>query len=316
MNNILKQKKLLFLIIITLVLILFFLMIQAITPYQKGEEKIVIIEKGLGSDEIGQILKEEKIIKSKWFFVFYTWLRNYNEKLQAGEYLLKPTMSVQEISKMIASGQVRPNWKKTTILEGWTNEQIENKLRKEGIIQENIPLELQGFLFPDTYYFYKNSTIDQTITKMTDNFDTKITKDLIREIEEQNKTLYDILIMASIIEKEVRTFEDMQIVSGIFWKRINNNYPLQSCATIAYILKEDKPRYSYEETRIESPYNTYTNAGLPPTPINNPGILAIKAAIYPEETEYNFFLTNPKNGETIFSKTAEEHNQNKQKYLK
>ena len=121
--------------------------------------------------------------------------------------------------------------------------------------------------------------------------------------------------MASILEREVKSDEDRAIVSGIFWKRLESNYPLESCATIAYILEIDKWRYSVEETRIESPYNTYLNVGLPPTPINNPGLSAIEAAVYPEYTDYNFFLTDPETGVTIFSKTFDEHNANKRKYF-
>jgi len=118
------------------------------------------------------------------------------------------------------------------------------------------------------------------------------------------------------LEKEIKSDEDRVIVAGIFWKRLENKYPLESCATIAYILGVDKWRYSYEDTRIKSPYNTYINIGLPPTPINNPGLSAIRAAIYPQETDYNFFLTDPETGNTIFSKTFQEHNRNKAKYFK
>ena len=98
------------------------------------------------------------------------------------------------------------------------------------------------------------------------------------------------------------------------WKRINENRTLQSCATLAFILGENKKQYSFEDTRIDSPYNTYLNKGLPPGPINNPGLVSIKAAIYPEATNYNYFLTDPKTGQTIFSKTIDEHNANKTKY--
>jgi len=121
--------------------------------------------------------------------------------------------------------------------------------------------------------------------------------------------------MASIIEKEVKSEEDRAIVSGIFWKRIENKYPLESCATIAYVLGVDKKQYSYDDTRTASPYNTYIHTGLPPAPINNPGISAIKAALNPEYTDYNFFLSAP-DGTTIFSKTFEEHQNNKARYLK
>ena len=291
---------------------LILLVLEAVSPICKGEEKLIKIEKGWGSIQVAEKLKDEQIIKSKWFFVFYVWIRGYNGHLQAGEYLLNPKMSIFEIAKIIANGETNPNWVKVTIPEGWTNKQIEERLRENNIInqEEKLPEDLQGYLFPDTYYFYKNSSIEEVVKKMQDNFDQKI-KSLVLE----GPKIYNILIMASILEKEVIIEEDRAIVSGIFWKRIENNYPLESCATIAYILGVDKWRYSYEDTRIDSPYNTYINLGLPPTPINNPGLSAIKAALYPKQTDYNFFLTAP-DGTTIFSKTLEEHNLNKAKYLK
>jgi len=121
--------------------------------------------------------------------------------------------------------------------------------------------------------------------------------------------------MASIIEKEVRSVDDMEIVSGIFWNRIKNNQALESCATLAYIIGESKSQYSIEDTQINSPYNTYRNRGLTPGPISNPGLRAINAAIYPKDTNYNYFLTDPKTKKTIFSKTFEEHKKNKSIYL-
>jgi UPF0755 protein len=119
--------------------------------------------------------------------------------------------------------------------------------------------------------------------------------------------------MASIIEREVKNNEDRKVVSGIFWNRIKAGQPLQSCATISFILGVSKDQYSFEDTRIQSPYNTYLNQGLPPGPISNPGISSIEAAIYPAQTNYNYFLSDPESGKTVFSKNIEEHNANKVK---
>jgi UPF0755 protein len=177
-----------------------------------------------------------------------------------------------------------------------------------------ILIDNEGYLFPDTYYFYKNSSLDVVIQKMKDNFNSKIDDGLIKEIENQGKTLYDVLKMASILEREVVSDDDRVIVSGIFWKRIKLGMPLQADITIAYILGIDKWKYSSEDIKINSPYNTYTNLGLPPTPICNPGLSAIRAAIYPKQTDYLYFLSAP-DGTTIYAKTLEEHNRNKAKYL-
>ena len=309
MKNILKlfQNRKFVLIFFAIIFVLV-VILGSISPSCGGEERIVKIEKGWGSSEVAQKLKDEGLINNKWMFILYVWTKGYNSHLQAGEYLLNPKMSMLKIAKTIAQGEVNPNWVKITIPEGWTNKQIEERLIKNEVIgsDDKLPIELQGYLFPDTYYFYKNSGINIVIKKMQENFNKKVGKD----------TKYDILKMASILEKEVISDEDRAIVSGIFWKRIKNSYPLQSCATIAYILGKEKLQYSYADTRVKSPYNTYLNIGLPPTPINNPGLSAIKAALNPKQTDYNFFLTDPATGKTIFSKTIEEHNANKVKYLK
>ncbi|MDO8261489.1 MAG: endolytic transglycosylase MltG, partial [Candidatus Magasanikbacteria bacterium] len=175
---------------------------------------------------------------------------------------------------------------------------------------------LEGFLFPDTYRIFVDATADEVIRKMLNNFDAKLTPEMRAEIEKQGKTVYEIVTMASIVQKEVRNEKDMKIVSGIFWNRIKNGQALESCATLAYVLGENKKQYTYEDTRVESPYNCYINRGLPPGPIANPGIKAIEAAIYPEDTNYNYFLSSFETGETIYSRTFEEHVRNKEKYLR
>ena len=134
------------------------------------------------------------------------------------------------------------------------------------------------------------------------------------DIQNQGESIFEVVTMASVLEKEVRTAEDMKIASGIFWDRIGVGMPLQSCATIAYVLGTEKKQYSIADTQTPSPYNTYLNKGLPPGPIDNPGMNSILAAIYPTKTEYNYFLTDPATGRTIFSKTLEEHAANKAKY--
>ena len=150
---------------------------------------------------------------------------------------------------------------------------------------------------------------------MLDNFDKKVTSDIRREIERQKKTLFEIITMASLIEKEVRTEEDRSVVSGILWKRLSIGMALQVDATIVYITGKNTTRISSEETKINSPYNTYRRPGLPPGPIANPGLSAIHAAIYPKESPYLYYLSTP-DGNTIFSRTLEEHNKAKSRYLR
>jgi len=151
--------------------------------------------------------------------------------------------------------------------------------------------------------------------KMLANFDEKITPDLRKEITKQKKTIFEIITMASLIEKEVAMDEDRAIVSGILWKRIKLGIPLQVDATITYITGKNNTKISLNDTKINSPYNTYKYRGLPPGPIANPGIAAIRAAIFPKSSPYLFYLSAP-DGRTIFSKTLEEHNTAKTRYLR
>lgn len=173
---------------------------------------------------------------------------------------------------------------------------------------------LEGFLFPDTYRIYKNSEISHLIEKMLDNFDLKLTEELKTEIEGQGKTIFEVVTLASIVEKEVRTAKDRKIAAGIFYQRLKQGMPLESDATVNFVTGKQALQPTIEDTKTESPYNTYLNRGLPPGPISSPGLDSIEAAVYPEDSDYLYFLTKP-DGSTVFSKTYEEHLQNKAKYL-
>ena len=180
---------------------------------------------------------------------------------------------------------------------------------------------LEGYLFPDTYRVYASSSAAEIITKLLTNFDQKLTPQMRDDIKSQGKTIYDILIMASIIEKEAPINyatgdnRDAKIISGIFWRRLARGQALQSDATVSYILHDNKTQHSGADLTIDSPYNTYKYAGLPPGPICNPGLLAIEAAIYPASSSYDYFLTAPGTGQVIYARTYEQHLQNKYKYL-
>lgn len=284
---------------------------------EQGEEQSFEIEKGSGVKEIGHQLAEAGLIKSETFFEYYVWFKDWSGNLQAGQYQLSPTMTLPEIARKIAGGEANSEEIQITIPEGFNLAKIDQRLAKAGLIEAGElakQSQLEGYLFPDTYRFQEEESLEEIINKMRANFVRKLNDELREEIDNQGKTIEKIITMASLLEKEVSNERDRKIVSGIFWQRLADKYPLQSCATIAYILDVDKWRYSIEDTEIDSAYNTYQNIGLPPGPICNPGLSAIQAAIYPEKTDYYFFLSSPE-GETIFSKTLEEHNQNKVKYL-
>jgi uncharacterized YceG family protein len=181
---------------------------------------------------------------------------------------------------------------------------------------------LEGYLFPDTYRIYATSTVTEVIDKMLSNFDKKLTPKMRADIASQGKTIYEIITLASIVEKEApidyQTSDDhdAKIIAGIFLNRLRSGQALQSDATISYIYGDNQPAHSGAELNIDSPYNTYKYKGLPPGPICNPGILAIEAAIYPITTDYYYFLTPKGKSEVVYAKTYDEHLQNKNKYLK
>jgi len=313
------MKKITLLILIFLTLGIFFIWQGIYLPKDLfGEEKFFLVEKGQGLFQIAEDLEKEGLIKNAFYFKTYVLLKNQARSLQAGEYLLSPSMRISEITQKIISGDIVKE--EITIIEGWNLKDIGFYFENRGMFQAeelyDERADLEGYFFPDTYQTRRGATLEEIIKMVTGNFNKKLTKELREEIERQGKTISEIVTMASIVEKEVQTLEDKEIVSGIFWERIKEKKPLQSCATIAYIKGVNQWRYSSEDTRIESPYNTYLNLGLPIGPISNPGLDSIKAAIFPKKTDYNYFLNDPETGKTIFSKTLEEHNIAKVKYLK
>lgn len=182
-------------------------------------------------------------------------------------------------------------------------------------------LNLEGYLFPDTYRVYSSTTPDEIVFKMLSNLDKKLTAKMREDIAASGKTIHEIITMASIIEKEAPIYAQKdakaaKIISGIFWNRINIGMALQSDATLSYIFNDKSPVHSSKELEVDSPYNTYKYRDLPPGPIANPGLIAIEAAIYPSKTNYFYFLTTLDGSAIYYARTYDEHLRNKYKYLK
>ena len=340
----------LFLILIVVFLPLFFLQ-QVFLPLNSSdrEERLFLIEKGQSLFQIASSLENQDLIKSKFSFTFYVFLKGKQDSLQAGEYSLNPSMSIADISQKIVLGDIA---KETiTIPEGWNLRDIAWYFENKGMFMAeelfelvgfplidyskstDLPspkdfsqdydflidkpniLNLEGYLFPDTYEINRGDSLEEIVRKMLDNFGEKLTQELRDEISNQGKTIFEIVTMASLLEKEVRTLEDKKIVAGVLWKRLKSNIPLQVDATIIYITGKKTIQVLIEETKIDSPYNTYKYRGLPLGPISNPGLESILASMYPESSDYWYYLSTLE-GETIFSRTLEEHNIAKAKYLK
>ena len=305
-----------------------------------SSDEIVLftINKGQGVREIGNNLARANLIRYSFFFKIYLYFNKQGRSLKAGDYELSKSLTMSEIVSKIVAGDVI---KKTiTIIEGWDIGDISEYLEKEKIAMIEATLDfdnkeqresyfsksfsfladkpknngLEGYLFPDTYSYSIEDKLEDIIKRMLSNFD-KMTKDLRAEISSQRKTVFEIIIMASMLEKEVKTLEDKKMVAGVLFNRLEIGMPLQVDSTITYITKKNTTAILKEELEIDSLYNTYKYRGLPYGPISNPGIESIKAAIYPTENNYLYYLST-KEGETIFSKTLQEHNQAINKYLR
>jgi len=304
---------------------------------QSFETRKFIIQNGESSEDISKRLREEGFIQNSFIFNMYAWQTKKDDKLRAGEYDIPKNISIKDIIGILSSMRALEQ-NKITIIEGWENTEIAQYLEDKGVSKKNdfldalkkrsfwwddyevlwdLPkgVDLEGYLFPDTYLVFKNASIDDILKKMISNLDKKIDAQMRRDIKEQNMNIHKILTLASIIEKEVVGGEDRAIVSGIFHKRLKEGIGLQADSTINYITGKSKARSSLDDISLDNPYNTYKYRGLPPGPINNPGLSAIRAAVYPKDSSYYYFLTTPQ-GAVIYSKNFEEHVAAKKKFLK
>ncbi len=206
-----------------------------------------------------------------------------------------------------------------TIPEGLTVVQMGDLFAKENIFSKNTFVKsaskYEGYLFPDTYRFYKNATPQGVIDKMRSNFDKKVNSQILNEIEQSQKTLNEIVIMASLLEEEAHDNEDRKIIAGILWKRINLGMLLQVDAALNYVIGKTSAELTANDLAIDSLFNTYKYRGLPPAPISNPGIDTIIAALRPKKTDYLYYLSD-KGGKIHYARTFEEHKNNKFKYLR
>lgn len=302
------------------------------------------ISPGEGANLVIEKLFQAKLIDNRLNLKVYFWLTRGANRIQAGDYQLRPSLSLRDLVDIITYGKGGANEKDVTIIEGWKNSQIAEYLAgnlfsydgetgsKDKYIKDfnqavkqqynyeflsDLPkgVDLEGYLFPDTYRFYADVEPAVVVGKMLSNFDKKLTPDLRDKIKQQNKTVYQIVTLASVVESEVKTNQDRRMVADIFWRRLKAGMPLQSDVTVLYAMGKKDIELSLKDLQIDSPYNTYKYPGLPLGPICNPGIETIEAVINPTPNDYWYFLATP-DGQTIFSKTFAEHNIAKAKYLK
>lgn len=300
------------------------------TPKGEGEV-IVTIEKGASTSAIGQALEDEGVVKSAGAFTVYSRIFADSKDFQAGSYKIKRPISLKDLCTLLADGSNVMEGVKVTIPEGYVATQIATLLESKGLGSKDRYLELfrdgafdyeflqyskpatvkyklEGYLYPDTYYFFEDATEEEVIWTLLDEFEVKVWPNLKKAATEQGVSHQSILSLASIIEKEAVEDKERAKIAGVFYNRLDIKMPLQSCATIQYALNREKfaTVVTIAETKMDSPYNTYVNAGLTPGPICNPGLESILAAIAPESHDYLYFVAKG-DGTHTFSKTYEDH---------
>ncbi len=281
--------------------------------FQTG--KAVTIPEGSSVFEIAHILKSEGYIRSTYHFRFLSSLLSLDDSLKAGTYTFDAPRTPKELVLSLSEGGVNTSYTPYTFPEGFSARDMH--LYTDGWFTQDEAAELlqyEGYLFPDTYHVAPEETPTDLIARMQDEFTTKL-ESYETQIEESGYTLQEVIILASILEREANDEQSMRTVAGILENRLRDGIPLQVDATLTYILGKTSAEMTVDDLALDSPFNTYTNKGLPPSPIANPGLMAIEAVLNPIATEYLFYLTG-NDGNFYYARTFDEHKRNKERFLR
>jgi UPF0755 protein len=275
--------------------------------------RILTVPKGTTVRETATFLYQNKVIRFPALFVLLD-----RAGIQAGGYLLDRPQNVFSIAARFRNGEFRLPQISIVFPEGITIKEMARRCAAALTLCDQKTFEelaktKEGYLFPDTYYFLGDAKASDVIDRLETHFTEKI-QPLETEIARSGKSKSQIITMASIIEEEANTSESRKIVSGILWKRLAAGMPLQADATLGYVTGKGSHDLTVSDLASPSPYNTYTHTGLPPTPISNPGLSAIDAALHPQASPYWYYLTD-RSGTFYYARTFEEHKQNKARYL-
>lgn len=284
------------------------------SPSEFPTRHFVVVEESVSLSNIADSLYTQRVIRSP--FLFKTWMRvtGGDRTVNSGRYLFVSPLSMFEVAHKIERGDTGIRSVRVTLPEGMTvremGEELSSKLPDFDAQEFYILAESQeGYLFPDTYFFEDGTTPGEVVSRIRENFDERT-----KELSLNGKELDDVVVMASIIEKEASTAEDRRIVSGILWNRMREDMPLQVDAVFGYIHGVSGYTPTASDLASDSPYNTYRVRGLPPTPIANPGLDALIAASNPPSTDYYYYLTG-RDGLMHYARNFEEHKRNRELYL-
>ena len=291
----------------SLILVILFLFIISLRP---PKTSLVRIEQGMTARQVANLLKAEGLISSRNYFLFLLRLKGAKRGIKAGVYEIDSKESTWRIISKLVSGKSKKI--RLTVPEGFTAREIAELIEQEGLGRKDRFLEiveereLEGFLFPETYFIECDTPEEEIIDMMIDQFNKVFTEEVAEKGKKFGFTKRDTVILASIVEKEAARNEERPLISAVFHNRLRKRWYLESCATVQYALGRHKEKLTYKDLKVDSPYNTYNHFGLPPGPICNPGLASINAVLYPAETDLMFFVTEGQ-GTHRFSKYYQKH---------
>ena len=320
------------LIAVAVIVLLAFVAIMVAEP--RGQKLAVVdrhklyftVKPGMNTSEIGDALLERGIIDSKLGFWWQIKINGYDDKVKAGTYQMYAGMTAKDAAEQLVYGKTVVV--RLTIPEGFSVRDIAKRLDDDGLVNKERFLELakafapfdyidvggrkdilyaaEGFLFPDTYEIDGAVGSSDILKMMANNFNNRLTADMRERAAAEKLSIYELVTLASLVEKESLHDKDRPIIAQIFRKRLSIGMPLQADPTIQYLLDAPKEDLTFKDTEINSPYNTYQNMGLPPGPIANPGLASLMAVLYPADTDYLYFVAD-REGNNYYSHSYDEH---------
>lgn len=323
--------------VVTAVLLALFFkaLLIPVNPAEKDRNVVVAIPPNASCSDIAGKLYEAGLTRGPEVFNLYARYKGIAGELKPGEYVFNPGQSLTEIAGTLVSGprDIIP----FTMPEGYNLNQLTEMLSSKGLIDRekfnralargnfNYPFlaglpanarRLEGYLFPDTYYIGSKTTEEEIINFMLQRFNKELVKlNYLEKVREIGLTLNQAVTIASMVEREARVDAERPLIAGVIMNRLGRNMPLQIDATVQYALGGHREKIYYKDLEVNSPYNTYRHPGLPPGPIASPGEASLQAVIKPARTDYLYYVAKP-DGTHAFSKTLDEHNVNKAKYIK
>lgn len=334
------MKKLL-LLVLGLCIVAYAWYLHELSPFGGSSAIRVKVESGMSVERVGALLEEKGLIRSLAAFKLYMKLHGAESGVQAGTFIFRPNMSVEEIVNVLRSGKSEEI--SLTIPEGWTVEDIDALIARNGLADSGAVLDclkrcdfstfdflppastkelsarggrLEGYLFPETYFVNEADFVPKFfLERLLGTFRARVIQEHKDEIATSGHSLHEIITMASLVEAETRTDAERPIVAGILWKRLKQGMLLGVDATVRYIVDKSTEPITQSDLEIASPYNTRKFKGLPPGPIASPGLTSILAALKPQESPYWYYLHDSK-GVIHYATTNDEHNENRRRYLR